>query len=160
MASFSAQADVINKGEHGFSLRITSEVDAKPDDVYQQFLRIHEWWIADHTWFGDANNLTLEAKAGGCFCEKSEGREVLHMLVSFVLPNQEIKWLGGLGPLQGMGLHGAMSWRFEPSAQGTQIIQTYNVSGYTTGGLQALAPIVDQVQSQQQAALVAKLQSR
>ena len=57
--------------------------------------------------------MTIEAKAGGCFCEKSEEKEVLHMTVSYVEPNKEIRMVGGLGPLQMLGVHGGMSWKFE-----------------------------------------------
>lgn len=150
--------DVTHKGENGFYLKITGEVDVTPEVAFNQFLQISDWWIASHTWYGDAANLHIEAKAGGCFCEISGDNEVLHMLVTFVKPGAEIKMVGGLGPLQMMGLHGGMSWRFEPTETGTQIIQTYNVTGYSPGGLMDLAEIVNAVQTSQLEALVNHLQ--
>lgn len=158
--SSTASADVIAKGETGFNLRITSEVNVSPRQAYDQFLRVDEWWQESHSWFGSRKNFSLEAKAGGCFCEIQGEKQVLHMLVTFVNPGEEIKMVGGLGPLQMMGLHGGMSWRFESleNGTGTRIVQTYNVSGWAPGGLLDLADIVDAVQTGQQKALVKRLE--
>lgn len=150
-------ADVVNKGEAGFNLRITGNVNTTPAEAFAQFIQIGEWWVKSHTWFGNADNLSIDARPGGCFCEKSGDREALHMLVTYVDPGQELKMVGGLGPLQMMGLQGGMSWRFEATDTGTRITQTYNVSGYAPGGLSDIADIVDAVQTQQLNALVNKL---
>ncbi|MDA0272681.1 MAG: SRPBCC domain-containing protein [Proteobacteria bacterium] len=154
-----ALADVTSKGDRGFSLVITGVVETTPNETYDQFVRIDEWWLEGHTWYGKAENLSLEPKAGGCFCEISGDNQVLHMLVTFVQPGIEIKMVGGLGPLQMMGIHGGMSWRFESIPGGTRITQTYNVTGYAPGGLTDLAEIVDSVQTSQLNALVNKLSS-
>lgn len=154
-------ADVTSKGDTGFNLVITAEVSASPMEAYNQFLRVDEWWVESHSYFGDRQNFSIEASAGGCFCERSENREVLHMLVTFINPGEEIKMTGGLGPLQMLGIHGGMSWRFEPLDDGgTRIVQTYNVTGYLPGGLNDLADVVDAVQTSQHNALVARLNSR
>ncbi len=159
LLSGSLRAEVIAKGENGFNLKIIGEVDASPGQAYEQFLRVDEWWVANHSWFGRRENFSLDARAGGCFCEIQGEQQVLHMLVTFVNPGAEIKMVGGLGPLQMMGLHGGMSWRFEAleDGQGTRIVQTYNVSGWAPGGLLDLAEIVDAVQTSQLNALIARL---
>jgi hypothetical protein len=154
-----ALADVTSKGDTGFTLVITGEVKTTPVEAYDQFIRIEEWWLEGHTWYGRSENLSIEPKAGGCFCEISGDNQVLHMLVSYVQPGVELKMVGGLGSLQMMGVHGAMSWRFEPIADGTRIIQTYNVTGYAPGGLKEVADIVDSIQTSQLNALVNKLSS-
>jgi hypothetical protein len=59
-----------------------------------------------------------------------------------------------------MGIHGDMSWRFEPVESGTNIIQTYNVTGYAPGGLTDLAEIVNAVQTGQLEALVARIEPK
>ena len=56
---------------------------------------------------------------------------------------------GGLGPLQGMGMYGALDWVFESNDLGTQVTMTYRVNGISEGGFAELAPIVDQVQGLQ-----------
>ena len=154
-----AMAEVIDAADAGFHLEISREVAVTPAQAYAQFLRVHEWWDADHTWFGSAENLSIDPRAGGCFCERSGGREVLHMTVSYVDPGVELRMLGGLGPLQGMGLHGAMAWKFEAVDKGgTRIVHSYRVAGYASGGLRDLAAIVDRVQTGQVEGLRARLQ--
>ena len=57
--------------------------------------------------------------------------------------------LGGLGPFQGMGLHGALDWRLEAVEGGTRITLRYQVGGFTPEDLPKIAPFVDGVQAQQ-----------
>jgi len=128
------------------------------EEVYQQFLKINEWWDGDHSWFGSATNFYIEPRVGGCFCEVDGDKQAQHMIVTFIEPNKEIRMLGGLGPLQMMGVSGAMSWAFSVDKSGaTQITHRYTVSGYHKDGLDKLAPIVDSVQGSQVARLVEKL---
>ena len=42
----------------------------------------------------------------------SGARSAEHMRIGFVDPGVQLRMLGGLGPLQGMGLHGALDWMF------------------------------------------------
>lgn len=157
--SKAATADVMDKSEQGFHIKIELELNAPHRKAYRQFLKVDEWWDENHSWFGDAKGFYIEPQAGGCFCEKSGKKSVLHMLVSYVDPGNEIKMLGGLGPLQGMGLHGAMSFRFEPISQDkTRLIHEYRVMGYSKDGLQNLAGVVDSVQTAQVRRLQAQFQ--
>lgn len=151
-------AAVLEKSPSHFVLEITTITEVSRDAAFAQFTRIHEWWDAQHSWFGAARNFSLDTSAGGCFCEIDGDRQVQHMTVSFINPGHEIRLLGGLGPLQMMAVTGAMSWQFEPLADGrTQITQRYTVLGDDSQALDKLAPIVDSVQSGQQAALMSKL---
>jgi len=87
--------------------------------------------------------------------------EVLHMTVSYVNPNTEIRMIGGLGPLQMMGVQGGMSWKFNPLSElQTEIIHRYQVVGFMPDGLDKLAAIVDRVQMTQVNALVSKLNAQ
>lgn len=151
-------ADVVSSGLNGFEINIerTAAVDAQT--AYEQFLDAGEWWNADHTWFGDAAGLYIEPKVGGCFCEKTGDKQALHMTVSYIDPGKEVRMIGGLGPLQMMGVHGGMSWRFVAVGEKqTKIIQHYQVTGFAKDGLAGLAPIVDQVQTNQHERLVSLL---
>lgn len=151
-------AEVLSSANNGFSIVIKKNVDASAVDSYNQFLKVSQWWDKDHTWFGDSANLSIDAHAGGCFCEKQELKQVHHMLVTYVNPGHEIRMTGGLGPLQMMGLHGGMSWKFEDTESGTGIITlTYNVSGYSAQGLESLAEIVNKVLDLQLSKLANKL---
>jgi len=56
---------------------------------------------------------------------------------------------GGLGPLQGLGMYGALDWVFVSNDQGTEVTMTYRVNGINPDGFDQLAPVVDQVQGLQ-----------
>jgi uncharacterized protein YndB with AHSA1/START domain len=91
---------------------------------------VGRWWPADHTWFGRSENLRIEPRAGGCFCEIDGDRQVQHMTIGFVVPGHMLRMLGGLGPLQGIGMYGALDWKFEPAEGGTRITLRYQAGGY------------------------------
>lgn len=145
-----AAAEVLHSAEDGFELKIAISVPATPEQAYKKFVDIGSWWSPEHTWWGKAENLSLNPEAGGCFCEIDGDKSVLHLTVVFVSPNREIRLSGGLGPLQQMGLDGILTFKFIPvSDNETRIVQIYRVSGYDPNGLKGLAPVVDKVQSLQ-----------
>ncbi len=150
-ASSTALAEVESAGETGFVIKHRLELAAEPKAAYQAFVeKIGQWWPADHTWSGEARNLYLEPKAGGCFCERlPDGGSALHMTVTYIAPSKEIRMTGGLGPLQMMGIHGAMQITLEPAEHGTTLNFRYTATGYAEGGLSKLAEIVDGVQGMQ-----------
>jgi hypothetical protein len=157
-STFSSFAEVIKATDNFFHIKITADVNTNPSASYQQFIKVGEWWSSDHTWFGDAANMTIDARAGGCFCEKSNGNEVMHMLVTGVFPDQQIQMTGGLGPLQMMALDGAMSWQFRPGKNGgTEIIHEYRVTGGGQDDLPKFAEIVNKVQELQVSLLAKRL---
>lgn len=150
LVPFFSKAQVINSSEHGFKLTLVSQVNVNQVTAYQQFIKINQWWSSEHTWFGNAKNLTLAPKVGGCFCEIDDKKQALHMTITYVVPNNEIRMVGGLGPLQMMGVTGGMSWTFEETdTNKTTITLNYHATGYLDTGLDKMAPFVDRVQRQQ-----------
>ena len=144
-----SSGEVIDSSESGFTSRNSMQVSAPPDAVYGALVdKVHEWWDADHRYTGDSTNLSIEAEAGGCFCENlpdnPNGSSVQHMEVVYVEPGTSLRIRGGLGPLQAMGVTGAMTFDLEASGDGTQITLTYAVGGYSPGegGLGSLAEVV------------------
>ena len=121
---------------------------------------VDRWWPRDHTWWGQESKLTIEPRAGGCFCEIAGARQARHMEVVFVDPHRLLRMAGGLGPLQGMGLHGALEWRFETVEGGTRITLRYQAGGYTPDDLSQFAPVVDKVQGIQLGGLAGYLRGR
>jgi hypothetical protein len=121
---------------------------------------VDRWWPRDHTWWGEASKLTIEPRAGGCFCEIAGERQAHHMAIAFVDPPRVLRMTGGLGPLQGMGLHGALEWKFEPVEGGTRITLRYQAGGYSPDDLAKFAPVVDQVQGIQLGGLAGYLRGR
>lgn len=158
LVPFKLSAKVISSSANGFIISIEQIANVSVEQAYNQFIKIDEWWSADHTYSGKSDNLFLDPKAGGCFCEIDGIKQVHHMLVTYIEPNKEIRMTGGLGPLQMMGVHGGMSWKFESiGTDQTKIIHKYSVSGFSPQGLDKLAPIVDQVQQLQVDSLVKRL---
>jgi hypothetical protein len=56
---------------------------------------------------------------------------------------------GGLGPLQGSGLAGSMTWRIVAAPPATKIEIFYSVGGYMQGGFDKMAPAVNAVLGEQ-----------
>ena len=146
-----ASADVVDKSASGFTVKTTMAVAASPQKVYQDLLYPGAWWDKAHTYSGDAKNMTLVAKPGGCFCETYGGGAVEHGRVVNVSPNKMIRFSAALGPLQELATTGTMTWTIEPAKQGSgsTLTMTYAAAGYAPGGMDKLADIVDSVLAQQ-----------
>jgi hypothetical protein len=145
-----AVAEVKDAAPSGFTLENSEWVPVAPETAWTHLVDdVGRWWPADHTWWGDASKLVIRAEAGGCFCEIDGARQAWHMTVSFVDPGKLMRMTGGLGPLQGMGLHGALEWRFAAEGGGTRITLWYRAGGYAPDDLSGFAAIVDRVQAQQ-----------
>ena len=150
-----AYAEVTAAGDNGFSVHHTVPLDVSPAEAYRVITdEVGSWWIADHTWSGDSANLSIDARGGGCFCERlADGGSTQHMQVTWAQPGKELRMTGGLGPLQMMGVHGGMQWLLKPTKEGSVLEYNYVVTGFSPDGLAGLAPIVDAVQGQQLEAL-------
>jgi hypothetical protein len=52
------------------------------------------------------------------------------MRVVLVWPKKTLRLSGGLGPLQGEGVVGTLTWELKPAGTGTEVTQTYIVGGH------------------------------
>ena len=146
----SAQAEVLDSGPDGFTVSNTAVVDVRPEKAWRALVNdVDAWWPRDHTWWGKDSKLHVDARAGGCFCERSGKRSAQHMTVTHVDPPGLMRWTGGLGPLQGMGAHGALEWRIAADGDGARITMYYRVGGYGPEDMASFAAVVDRVQAQQ-----------
>ncbi len=136
---------VVDKTPNGFTVKETIKVAAAPAEAYRLLTEPGKWWENAHTYSGSAKNMTIAAKAGGCFCEKVGTGEVQHMTVVFAVPGQMLRLTGGLGPLQSAGVSGSLSFELKPSGTGSEIAMTYSVGGYMQGSLSNFADPVDGV---------------
>lgn len=145
-----AAAKVLDATPQGFTLENEAIVPGDPMTAWKALVdKVGVWWPSDHTWFGKASNLSIQAKAGGCFCEIDGARQVEHMRVTFVDPGRLLRMVGGLGPLQGLGLYGVLDWTFAAVPEGTRITLRMRVGGYATEDLPKFVTVVDKVQGQQ-----------
>jgi len=149
-----AGAAVTSAGAGGFALHHEVVFPGTPAEAWSRLVAPASWWSADHTYSGDAKNLSLAAVPGGCWCEALPGGGfVRHMDVLYAAPGRALRLHGGLGPLQGMGASGAMTFVLKPDGATTRIVVDYVVSGYAAGGFEKLAGGVDAVLGEQLASL-------
>lgn len=150
-------AEVRSVTDIGFSVEKTVAVQATPAQVFAALSKPSLWWSSAHTWSGDAKNLTLDPRVGGCFCErmpKVRG-EVEHARIVHLVPGQMLRLHGALGPLQGEAVTGTLTWTLKRDGDKTMITQSYVVGGYLRQGTKALSAPVDAVLSEQLAHLAA-----
>lgn len=156
-----SDAEVLNLAETGFIVENKIQVGQDKATTWRAFTEeVDLWWPKDHSWWGNDSTFSIEAIAGGCFCEMGDGKSAEHMHVTFVDPPNALTMTGGLGPLQEMGMYGALAFKFNENADGTEVVMTYRVNGINPDGFDQLAPIVDQVQALQIGGLATLLNAR
>lgn len=150
-----AAAEVTGQSTSGFATAGTVTVVAAPERVWAALVQPGRWWDSEHSWSGNAANLTLEPRAGGCFCEAlPDGGTVEHMRVIYADPDRQLRLSGALGPLQGEALAATLTIKLEKAGEGTRLTWSYKAGGYTDLSLAQIAPAVDGVVSGQFARLV------
>ena len=145
------RAAVADSSAAGFTVKITVNIQATPDDVYRRLVHnVGDWWNPAHTFSGDAHALTIDNRAPGCFCERLPNLGTArHMEVVTAAPGEKLVMVGGLGPLQPLAVNGAMTFLLSPDAGSTKLVLTYAVGGYTPAGLASWAAPVDSVLTEQ-----------
>lgn len=145
-----AQAEVLTSAPGGFIVRHVVSVRTDNETAWRRFVEVRGWWSSEHTFSHDAKNLKIDARPGGCWCEKLPGGGfVRHMEVVYAAPGAMLRLSGGLGPLQEMAVNGAMTVKFEADGPSTTVTMTYAVGGYAPTGLAPIAPLVDGVLGEQ-----------
>ena len=144
-------AAVADSSANGFTVKISMNIQAPPDDVYRRLVHnIGDWWSSSHTFSGDSHNLTMDERAPGCLCEKlSNGGSVRHLEVVNVAPGKTLVLNGGLGPLQSIAATGSLTFQLSTAPGGTRLDVTYAVGGYLAAGMNTLAGPVDSVLTEQ-----------
>ncbi len=141
-----ARAEVADVSPQGFEIKHTVEIAAPAAKVWAALVKPGQWWNSDHSWSGDARNLTLDPRPGGCWCEAlPHGGGARHMTVVYVAPGQEMRLEGGLGPFQFSGASGHMIWKLAEKDGKTTLTWTYDLGGYVKGGIDKMAGPVDGV---------------
>jgi len=155
-----ASAEITDSAPNGFSVGENAHIAAPSDKVYAALIAPQHWWSGKHTFSGNAANLTFDAKAGGCWCEAMpDGGSVEHMTIVFASPGKVLRLRGAMGPFQEMATTTVMTWSLKPAGDGTDVTLVSSTGGYTKGGLQNLAPIVDHVFGEQLARLKAYVET-
>jgi uncharacterized protein YndB with AHSA1/START domain len=148
-----AAAEVKSSAADGFLIEQRIVVKADAERSWQALLQPSRWWSKAHTWSGSAENLSLEAKAGGCFCERWTGGEVEHARVLFLRKGQLLRMQGAFGPMQPMAVEAVLEFKLTPGKDGTQVDLSYRANGGSASMLDGIAAPVDGMLTEQMAGL-------
>lgn len=158
-----AAAEVTTVHPSGFVVRHEVVVEADTKATWLALISPDSWWRKEHTWSGNAANLSLTPSAGGCFCERipevdEPGRFTLegsveHMRVIQSQPEAALRMRGGLGPLQSEPVTGILTIAISKTDKGTRLVWEYNVAGYMRYEIPVISKAVDGVIGLQAAAL-------
>jgi uncharacterized protein YndB with AHSA1/START domain len=144
-----ARAEVVESGPNGFALQRTVHIAATPERIYAALVLPAKWWNSAHTFSGSAANLTLDARAGGCFCESWNGGSVQHLVVVNAIAGKTLRLRGALGPFQGQGADGALTFMLKSAGDGTDLTMENIVGGYMKGGFAKWPPLADSMLAEQ-----------
>lgn len=159
LISTPAAADVVQATPAGFEVREVATVAAPVDRVWTTLVAPRLWWNHEHTYSDDAANLSLDERAGGCFCEKLPGKgSVEHLRVVYIQPPKALRLAGSLGPLQAEAANGTMAILLSADGPATKVTMSYIAGGYIRGGAERMAVKVDQVLAAQLAGLKAAVE--
>lgn len=164
MITAPAAGEVTSVTEAGFVSRNSVEVKATPGQVWETLVAPGRWWSDAHTYSGDAANMSIDARVGGCFCEKlprgpvadTPAGGVEHMHVIYADAGKMLRLSGALGPLQSEAVNGTLTVTIQVSESGmTRILWEYAVGGYMRYKPADIAPVVDKVMAEQLGRLAA-----
>lgn len=153
-----AQADTTAVSSSGFISSFRAEIKAAPAQAWGAVVQLPRWWNPSHTYSGNAANLSLDAQAGGCWCERwrdaaGASHSVQHAQVVLAQEGRVLRLNGAFGPLQDMAVVGVLTI-VTASGTGAEAGQhflrmTYRVAGAAEAGLDKMAPAVDGVIGEQ-----------
>lgn len=131
-------AEVASRSEDGFVLSFEQRVEASPDTILTTVGRPASWWSSDHTYSGSAENITLDLRPGGCWCEALPGGGVKHGEVLLVWPERrQVRFEAPFGPLQSMGADAILTvtWADAEGGAARLLKWTFVVRGAEVGVL-------------------------
>ena len=158
VAAQSVHADTTAVSSSGFTSSFRAEIKAAPTQAWGAVVQLPRWWNSSHTYSGNAANLSLDAQAGGCWCERwrdtaGASHSVQHAQVVLAQEGQVLRLNGAFGPLQDMAVVGVLTI-VTSTGTGAEagkhfLRMTYRVAGGAETGLDKLAPVVDGVIGEQ-----------
>jgi uncharacterized protein YndB with AHSA1/START domain len=128
-------AAVVDTQPNGFAIQQVVRIAATPEQVYAALIKPALWWDSSHTFSGHASNLSIDARAGGCFCETlPNGGSTQHAVVVDAAPGETLRLRGPLGPFQGHGVDSALTFTLKAKDGGTELTLDNIIGGYMKGG--------------------------
>jgi len=141
----SLRAGVVDSAANGFTIANKVIVKGTSQKAFDSIVKIGDWWSSAHTYTGNAKNMKIDLKAGGCFCETDGKQQVQHGTVVNVNPGKLLRLNAALGPFQEQGAVGALTFEIADAPEGVTVTMTFRAGGYFPQGMDKIAPGVDQV---------------
>ena len=144
-----ASAEIRDYSPDGFALHWEAPVMQSREALWDKLVTPSRWWSSDHTYSGDAANLTLELAPGGCWCETWDGGQIQHGRVLAVQPGKQLVISAPFGPMQSMAVNAVMTISIGETETGeTMLIKDFVATGASFQKLDELAQVVHMVQGQ------------
>ena len=146
-----AGAEVKASAPDGLLFQYKGQVPLGREEAWKRLVAIGSWWSDGHTYSGSASNMTIDPMAGGCWCETWPAGEVEHGRVMLAMPGQTLRLSAALGPLQEIGVGGALTITLADGAASgaTAITMDYKVVGSSLTNLAPVAKVIDGVMQEQ-----------
>ena len=143
-----AGAEVESSSATHYLLRHEGHSSLSPQALWDRLIVPSSWWSPSHSYSGDANNLSLDLRAGGVWLESWDGGEVMHGRVLLVQEPQVLRLEAPFGPLQGLGAYVVWTISLSADDEGTRVEFVESASGPVSANLEAIAPAVDGVKTE------------
>ena len=103
--------EVTDSAADGFHIAIVASTSVNGERTFEALIdNFGDWWNPAHSHSGVAGNLKLDLERRCMFEKLEDGGFLRHMEIVFVEPGKTLRMTGGLGPLQAMGVHGALQF--------------------------------------------------
>lgn len=148
VASPPVSGEVIEATDTHYRLSLSATASSPPAELWNRLVHPERWWNPLHSYSGQAENLSLDARAGGLWREDWDGGSVAHGRVLLVREEQLLRMEALFGPLQGIGAY--VVWTITITAEGDGSRVTFDEVATAAPGskLDELAGAVDGVKEQ------------
>ncbi|MEM7081633.1 MAG: hypothetical protein AAF465_02785 [Pseudomonadota bacterium] len=148
------QAEVVTSSDTHYVLKHEGKSTLEPQALWRKLIKPATWWHPDHTYSGDATNLSLAAIAGGEWREDWAGGSVLHGKVVLALRHKTLRLEAPFGPLQELGAYVIWTITLTPNDGGSNVVFEERAVAPMGSALDSLAPVVDGVKAEAMSRLV------
>lgn len=140
-----AAGGVTESSSDGFTISLSQESQRSDAELWQRLQHPEIWWSSAHSWSGDAANMSVEMRAGGCWCERVGDGVVVHGRILRIDAGRAVLFDAPLGPLNEAAVSTRLSWRVENQ----RVVWRYQVFGALPMPVEQLAPLVEGVLAEQ-----------
>lgn len=145
LAAVPADAEIVSASDTHYVLRLEARSSMSTDALWERVVDPAVWWHPDHTYSGDAGNLSLDVEAGGLWREDWDGGSVAHGRVLGVQHGKLLRLDAPFGPLATVGAYTTWTITIVPDGDGAKVVFDEIAHAPATAKLGELAGAVDSV---------------